>query len=187
MGEEKSTGRFIYVLGASGVGKDSVIAYARAHLDPACNVIFSHRYVTRPVQLGHENYISLCDAEFDLRKRKGFFQFHWQAHGLFYGVGVEIEIWRRAGIDVVVSGSRAHFATLTDTSNIRPVLIDAPIDILRQRLLARGREGAVAIEERLQRGQAFRPVHPALTVISNEGELAIAGDQFLALLTRKES
>lgn len=184
MRDQKAAGRFIYVMGASGVGKDAVMGYARAHLDAARNVTFSHRYVTRLAELGHENYVSLSDAEFELRKSNNFFQFDWLAHGLRYGIGVEVEIWRQAGLDVVVSGSRAHFATLLDASDILPILIDAPTDILRQRLLARGRENAMAIEERLQRSQMHRPTHPTLRVISNAGDLATAGEQFLALLTR---
>jgi ribose 1,5-bisphosphokinase len=182
MSDQKPTGRYIYVMGASGAGKDSVMAYARAHLPSASNVVFSHRYVTRAAELGHENYVSLNIDEFEMRRRKGFFRFDWQAHGLSYGIGIEAEIWRRTGVDVVVSGSRTHFATLPVSEDIQPVLIDAPVEILRQRLTMRGREDAAAIEERLQRGHAQPITHPALTVINNAGSLATAGGLFVEVL-----
>jgi ribose 1,5-bisphosphokinase len=175
-------GRFIYVMGASGAGKDAVMADARRQLGAADRVMFSHRYITRPAERGHENYVALSVAEFRLRQEREFFLFNWAAHGLEYGIGIEADLWRRDGIDVVISGSRAHFATLATTAHIQPVLIDAPAELLRRRLVARGREDAAAIEARLTRGAALRPTHPDLVTIANAGDLAVASAQFLATL-----
>ncbi|TDQ78899.1 ribose 1,5-bisphosphokinase [Dongia mobilis] len=182
MQQPSAAGRFIYVMGASGAGKDSVMSLARQQLGPADAVVFSHRYVTRPAELGHENYVALTPAEFTLRRDRGLFLFDWRAHDLAYGIGIEADLWRRAGLDVVISGSRAHFATLPALPHLLPVLIDAPPDVLRQRLLARGREGTAAIEARLARGQSLRPAHPKLVTVENAGLLAAAAGRFLALL-----
>jgi ribose 1,5-bisphosphokinase len=182
MQEPSTAGRFIYVMGASGAGKDSVMSRARQQLGPAEAVIFSHRYVTRPAELGHENYVALTPAEFALRRDRGLFLFDWRAHDLAYGIGIEADLWRRAGLDVVISGSRAHFATLSETPHLLPVLIDAPVALLRDRLLKRGREDAAAIEERLARGQALRPAHAKLVTVENAGDLAAAAAHFLKLL-----
>lgn len=188
MTAEARGGRFIYVMGASGAGKDAVMAEARRQLGAADLVMFSHRYITRPAERGHENYVALSAAEFRLRQERGFFLFNWTAHGLEYGIGIEADLWRRNGIDVVISGSRAHFATLANPAKsgsavpIQPVLIDAPAELLRQRLVARGREDPAGIEARLARSAAFRPTHPNLVTIENAGDLAVAGTQFLAVL-----
>lgn len=177
-------GRLFYVMGASGVGKDSVLAHARTRIGGSSDVVFAHRYLTRPAELGHENYVSLSAGEFALRQEKGLFKFAWQAHGLSYGIGIEIDLWREAGLAVVVSGSRQHFTDLgADALAIVPILIEAPAEILRQRLLARGRESAAEIDERLARGAGPEIDHPALRRIDNGGALAVAGEQLVAILT----
>ena len=53
----------------------------------------------------------------------------------------------------MVSGSREHFRTMDgiDEATV-PVLITAPAERLKERLLKRGREDAGAAAERLQRG-----------------------------------
>lgn len=174
-------GRLIYLMGPSGAGKDSVLRYARARLEVHCNLAVAHRYVTRPADAGHENFVSLSDAEFDLRLQKKLFLLDWKAHGRRYAVGAEIELWRAAGLAVVVSGSREHFQhTMGGFPGILPILIDAAPETIRQRLLARNREPMREIGERLERGAAIRVEHPALITIDNSGAIEIAGDRFLA-------
>lgn len=64
-------GRLFYVVGASGVGKDTLIRHARDALRPnAHHIVFAHRYITRPVDAGGENPIALTQAEFALRAPK---------------------------------------------------------------------------------------------------------------------
>src|SRR5260221_12325862 len=99
-------------MGPSGAGKDSVLQFARAALSADERFAFAHRYITRPPDAGGENHVSLSEPEFETRRVAGLFTFHWHAHGFRYGIGIEIEAWRRAGFLVVVSGSRQHFRTL---------------------------------------------------------------------------
>jgi ribose 1,5-bisphosphokinase PhnN len=54
--------------------------------------------------------VALSDAEFDARRAAGLFAFDWAAHGFRYAIGAEIDLWRKAGLVVVVSGSREHYA-----------------------------------------------------------------------------
>lgn len=59
-----SAGRIFYVIGASGAGKDSLIAYARRVLNGDEGVLFAHRYITRLLDGNSENFIALSTAEF---------------------------------------------------------------------------------------------------------------------------
>ena len=101
-------GTLFYVVGASGSGKDSLMRYGRQRLAGDSNVIFAHRYITRPVELHGENHVALTDSEFDARLAAGFFAMNWSSHGLRYGIGREINLWLAKGCNVVMNGSRAY-------------------------------------------------------------------------------
>ncbi|HEV7393167.1 MAG TPA: phosphonate metabolism protein/1,5-bisphosphokinase (PRPP-forming) PhnN, partial [Burkholderiales bacterium] len=75
-------GRLFYVVGASGVGKDSLMQYARDTLHDEHAVLFAHRYITRMAGAGGENHVALTVPEFEIRKRHGLFAMSWQSHDL---------------------------------------------------------------------------------------------------------
>ena len=104
----KDKGQLIYMVGASGCGKDSLIAYARQRLCSMDKLLFAHRYITRPPAEGAENHIALKPEEFLNRLEKGFFAMNWQSHGYHYGIGIEIDHWLSKGCQVVVNGSRSY-------------------------------------------------------------------------------
>jgi len=173
-----------YVMGPSGAGKDSLLALARRTLDGSA-ILFAHRFITRDAAAGHENFIALSDGEFALRDRLNLFVLTWEAHGLRYGIGREIELWQAAGCTVVVSGSRSHFLKgLTQRQDIAPILITAPPDILAERLRRRGREDVAAIRERLERAKAFTIDHPRLTRIVNDTAPETGAAQLVEALRR---
>lgn len=171
----------VYVMGPSGAGKDTLLAYARARLDPTC-ILFAHRYITRPVTAGDENHVALTAAEFAMRRAAGLFTLSWESHGHAYGIGVEIELWRKRGLLVVVSGARAAWPTARERyPDAVGVLVDAPADLRAARLASRGREDAAAIRARLERevGVAWDgTVHR----LDNSGPVAQAGDALVRLL-----
>lgn len=174
--------RLIYVIGPSGAGKDSLIAYARQRLERR-RVAFAHRYVTRPADAGGENHVALSEAEFAVRQDAGCFAMAWASHGLHYGVGVEIEAWMARGLTVVVNGSRGYLPQAArDFPQLVPVLVQVDPAALRQRLVQRGRETPEQIEERLAGAAAFRVDHPQLVTIDNSGALDDAGERLVALL-----
>ncbi|MBX9347887.1 phosphonate metabolism protein/1,5-bisphosphokinase (PRPP-forming) PhnN [Chromobacterium vaccinii] len=175
-------GTLWYVIGPSGAGKDSLLAYARDRLPAGAGVMFSHRYITRPAGAGGENHVALSAEEFSAREASGCFALCWRRHGLAYGLGVELDLWLGQGLDVVVNGSRsslalaaAHFPTL------RPLWITASRETLAARLAGRGRESADDIGRRLREAGGFAPP-PGSEVLWNDGELAEAGERLLALL-----
>ncbi len=176
-------GPLVYVMGPSGAGKDSVLNRARELLADDAPVIFAHRYITRAADAGGENHVALSPAEFGLRRTHGLFAFHWRAHGNEYGIGREIYAWRRAGMTVVVSGSREHFQQIGGTDDAtHPVLITAPQQRLAERLSARAREDAEAAAERLQRSEAYDVTDRRLVTIVNDGALDDAAQRFVSLL-----
>jgi ribose 1,5-bisphosphokinase len=178
-------GPLVYVMGPSGAGKDSVMNRARALLPSKAPVFFAHRYITRPADIGGENHVALSEAEFLLRREHGLFAFDWEAHGNRYGIGCEIETWRKAGLTVVVSGSREHFLTADGLdADTHPVLITAPAERLAERLAARGREDSGAAAKRLGRGEAHTVNDARLVTIMNDGALETAAEAFVSLIAR---
>ena len=177
-----------YVMGPSGAGKDSVLARARALLPADTSVVFAHRYITRPPEMSGENHVALSTAEFAVRRAHGLFAFHWQAHGNHYGIGREIHAWRKAGLTVVVSGSREHFQDVAGVDpETYPVLITAPIELLRNRLAARGREDQAAAARRLERSDAYDVHDPRLITITNDGPVDDAARTLVMALAMSRS
>jgi len=175
----------IYVTGPSGGGKDSLLRYAREQLSGHAGVCFAHRYVTRAADAGGENHIALSYAEFASRSRAGLFALSWVGNDLHYGIGIEVDCWLAKGLTVVMNGSREY---LPQARARYPYLVLVGIavsePVLRERLLARGRETAEHLERRLQRNRELSPVAPHAQVISNEGCLESAGQALVALICR---
>ncbi|GAA5785531.1 phosphonate metabolism protein/1,5-bisphosphokinase (PRPP-forming) PhnN [Chitiniphilus shinanonensis] len=180
------SGRLIVLVGPSGVGKDSVLAHARAslaRLPQGGGVRFARRAVTRPATAGGEDHLALSEDEFHSALDEGRFALWWGSHGLHYGIDREIDDWLAAGLTVVVNGSRAHLPLAWQRyPRLEAVLLTARPDTLAKRLAARGREDEAAVAARLARTPPPLPDGMALTEIANDGELAEAGDQFVALL-----
>jgi ribose 1,5-bisphosphokinase len=180
------TGRLVYVVGPSGSGKDSLLAWARARLPAGAPIAFAHRYITRPEGAGDENYVALTEDEFAVRLAHGLFAMHWASHGWRYGIGIEIDQWLARRLDVVVSGSRAYLPeALARHPGLALVWVTAPAEQLRERLERRGRESSAQIAARLERGARFAvpPRPPAITVV-NDGPIERAGATLLGWLVR---
>lgn len=176
--------RLVYVVGPSGAGKDSVIAYARARLRPESNVVFARRSITRPPFKADEDHVPVSEQEFDTLLATGAFAMHWRANGLAYGIGREICTWLDGGSTVVVSGSREYLShALADFPAMRVVHVTAAPGILRERMISRGREDPAAVEARLARAAALTlPEGIPAILIRNDGRLEVAGSALLECL-----
>jgi len=171
--------RLVYLMGPSGAGKDSVLAWVRERLDAALPVHWARRTVTRHAAAGGEAHEAVDEERFHLLRERGALAMHWRANGLAYGVRHEELAALRGGGWVFVNGSREHFAqALRDFPGLRGVHITAHPEVLRQRLLARGRESAEAVAARLARAAAFEPTEGVFQLF-NDGELAHAGAALL--------
>ena len=163
------TGQLIAVVGPSGVGKDSVMDGIIA-ASPAMKRV--KRTITRPADLGGEDYDPVTPMVFAAMVADGAFCLHWPAHGLSYGLPQQVLDDVQAGATCLANLSRS---ALTDANDIFPQLkvlnITATPETLAKRLAGRGRESVGDIAKRL--AQASKPLPPGLNVvsISNDGAL----------------
>lgn len=176
------SGTFVAVVGASGVGKDSLIGFARQRLQASGRVVFVRRVVTRSADSNSEDHDSMDEATFVQAEAMGQFALSWAAHGLRYGLPSTLEADLAACRVVVANLSRAVIGQLMQRyPDALVVSVTADRDVLARRLAGRGRETADSIQRRLDRsvGDSL----PASTIeIDNSGPLELAGMQFVRLL-----
>jgi len=176
--------QLIYVVGPSGAGKDSLLNWLRAQLPAQLPIAWARRCINRPCAADGEMHESVATSEFNRLLDAQEFALHWAANEHLYGIRhVELRPLTQQQW-VFVNGSRAH---LQEAAKFYPELtvlhITADIEILRQRLLGRGRESQQAIENRLSRTLALRvPPGCQLIEIHNHGSLASSGQQLLQAL-----
>jgi ribose 1,5-bisphosphokinase len=178
------SGVLLYVIGASGSGKDSLMRFARESLAKNTNVVFAHRYITRPHDAGGENHVALSEDEFDARVSRNLFPLHWHSHGMRYGIGCEVNHWLAKGLTVILNGSRAYLPDAgRNYPELVPVLIEVSPEILRARLHGRGREKLEDVDSRLRRAVEFEKLHHAKLVrFSNDASLEETGPSFVELI-----
>jgi ribose 1,5-bisphosphokinase len=97
-----------YVVGEGGERKSRLLQYAQDQLREDSRIVFAHRYTTRCLDTGRHDEIRLTLAEFSARKRHALFAMSWEARGVAYAVGTEINYWLAVGLSVVIRGSRAY-------------------------------------------------------------------------------
>jgi ribose 1,5-bisphosphokinase len=86
------------------------------------------------------------------------------------------------GFSVLLNGSRQHFSKARQKYGGRlvPVCLSVSTSTLEKRLVARGRENAREIEERLRRAQIYREhLPPDCHVLENEGDIQNTARRFL--------
>jgi ribose 1,5-bisphosphokinase len=171
-------GRVVLLVGPSGAGKDAVLWQARGRLAGRKQFAFVRRVVTREPD-GAEDHDCVSASEFSARLRQGRFALNWQAHGLNYGIPVEIDEAVRGGGCVVLNASRTIIAgARARYRNVAVVLIDAPAELRADRLAKRRREHAFDVAARLARATGFQPTDADLT-IDNAGALTAAAETFV--------
>ncbi len=148
-------------------------------------VVFAHRYITRDADAGNENHVALSAGEFALRDKHSCFSMKWHSHDTWYGIGVEVEQWLAAGLNVVVNGSREYLDTAAEKFRLLvPVLIVADSARLKERLHLRGRENEAAINKRLQQASRLDAMvkHSRLIRLENNLNLELAGTALVSIL-----
>lgn len=176
-------GVFFAIVGASGVGKDTLIDGVRAALKDDPRYVFARRVITRPADAGGEAHEAVSEEIFEQRLAAGDFLVSWQAHGLRYGLPAQLASELAAGRHVIANGSRdALPAMIAAIENLVVIEIVAPDAIVAQRLRSRGREDDAAIAARLARKRAPFPEGLRVVRVSNDASAAAGIERLLAVL-----
>ena len=180
---QAARGVLVLVVGPSGAGKDTLIAGARRKFAGNPVVVFPRRTITRDPGPGEE-HVAVSRADFKRQQAAGSFLLSWQAHGLSYGLPAEVARDLAAGRTVVANVSRTIVAQARELwPVVRVVHVEVDIDVLRTRLIARGRETAADIDKRIARAARTMSLPEEITDrIDNSGRLATAARRFNALI-----
>lgn len=178
-------GILFFVVGPSGVGKSSLLAWVRSRLPVGGDTLFARRTITRGAAPG-EGHEPIDRVQFEAEAATGGFSLAWEANDFCYGVRAGMEADLQAGHRVVVDGSRGYVPTLLQRfPEARVIWVTASNDAIRNRLETRQREAGAALLQRLDRAQQFSPpAGPATLRINNCGPIEVAGAALLALITR---
>lgn len=172
-------GTFVAVVGPSGAGKDTVIAYARDRVGD--RAVFPRRLITRPPGPG-EDHEPTDQHGFAAAREAGALALSWRAHGLDYGVPRTVDDDVLAGRVVVVNVSRAVLAVLACRyERVIVVRVEVSDAVRLARLEGRGRESGAAVLQRLRRADPA-PGTAADVEIRNDGTVSDAGDQLVRVL-----
>lgn len=163
----------LYVIVApSGAGKSTLV---NALLEREPDIGLSISYTTRPPRPGEvsgREYFFVGLDEFQAMAARGEFLEHAEVYGNWYGTSKHwIEKTRATGSDVLLEidwqGARAVKSIFPDMSFI--YILPPSIEVLRQRLVKRGKDSKEVIERRLAEAREdLKHVHQADYVIINE-------------------
>lgn len=174
------SGRWVFVCGPSGAGKDSVMNWAAACLTDRTDIVFSRRIVTREAHPGSD-HDPVTSQQFARLIGTGGLVWSWEAHGFHYGIASHYAAQVAAGKIVVINGSREHACSLDTMAQVRIVQIVADPEQLATRLERRGRDAHHEVAQRLARNALFSELRSDCTIL-NQGELADAGHQLVDYL-----
>lgn len=181
---DAAPGRMVVVVGPSGAGKDTLMAYAASVFSGQPEVIFARRVITRDQGAGGEDHDGVCDAEFEAMRAAGRFAVSWNAHGLSYGIPIETKQAVAGGALVIANGSRSALDAFAQAyADLLVVNVTARPEVLAARLEARGRESRDDILRRLARSSLDVVGAYQVVTIDNSGDVETAGDALVALLS----
>lgn len=173
-----------YIVGSSGVGKDSIINGVKYKLSKSNHLISAKRFITRPNEDGNEIHIPLSKQDFLFRKEQGLFALTWEAHNYHYAIGIEIDFWIKSGYNIIINGSRANLEIAKLLyPNLISILIDADKSTIYTRLLNRSREPQSQIESRLKRNSQFQDLQYDF-IVNNNASIEIAINNLATFINR---
>lgn len=178
------SGVFVAVVGPSGVGKDTLLNYAKARLADQQQYVFVRRTITRAPFPG-EDHAPVTPSMFASACQENSFALYWNANDIWYGVPIDADRHVSAGRTVIANLSRAVLADVRVRYRRRMIVrITAPVDVVRMRLASRAREGQRGIDARLARFDDPVPDADDVIEIENAGDIVAAGDALVAAITQ---
>ncbi len=175
-------GPLILVVGASGVGKDSVLSNSKVRLQDDKNFVFVRRYITRPADAGGEDHLEISCHQFAEDAANGRFSLYWHAHGNDYGLPNDLTSDLKSGKCVLANASRTTIPEAQrQFPNTHVINITATQETILSRLKGRGRESEPEISKRLKRHVDVltgKNIHG----LPNDGSLDLAVARFTTLV-----
>lgn len=177
-------GIFFAVVGASGVGKDTVLDGVRTRLEHTEQFYFPKRLITRPADAGGEEHHSVSNAEFVQRVRDDKFSLWWSAHEMHYALPDDVFSALRFGKNVVANISRRMVQeTIHKFNQVEVIELTADPETIKQRLMTRARESEAEIMVRQLREITLDWNDGIkVTSITNDGNVGEAVDKFIKVL-----
>ncbi len=177
-------GIFFAIVGASGVGKDTLLDGAKARLEHTGQFYFPTRLITRPEDAGGEEHQSISSAEYVQMVRDDKFSLWWSAHEMHYALPDTVYDKLRFNNHVVANISRRMVDEAVDKFNqVEVIEITASPETIRKRLLSRGRESEAEIMVRQLREITPNWAAKAhVTSITNDGSVSEAVDRLIQTL-----
>lgn len=177
-------GRMVVVVGPSGAGKDTLMAYAARHFEGCRDISFVRRVITRSADAGGEDHEGVSNEDFDRLENAGRFAVSWAAHGLKYGIPAETLEEVARGRLLIANGSRSALGKFkTAFPSLTVINITAKPEVLAARLEARGRETREEILKRLERSSLSVIGDYEVVTIDNSGPLEEAGKVLIEALS----
>lgn len=169
--------KIVLIVGASGVGKDSLLKEAKKSLAEELN--FVERYITREPDINEEN-IYLDHFSFSELKNAGFFVSTWKAHSNQYGIANDSI---KKGLNIISISRSAIYDFEKVYDKVYTINITVPDKELRIRLAARGRETKEEIEKRMDR--TYETIKASRLInFDNTETLAKSSLSFISLLQK---
>lgn len=188
LSSHNNNGCFVAIVGPSGAGKDTIINAVHKLIGDNSRFLFIRRTITR--KAGDEDNIGVTEVEFNELRKKGAFSLNWSAHGIHYGLPNNIKAAVENGKIVIANISRECVEEANQLfGRVFVVEINAPIELLRNRLVNRKREDEAHIEERLERATLpiNLPKHIAYRYIDNSQDVTVAAATLLNILQALEN
>ncbi|MGJ8528915.1 phosphonate metabolism protein/1,5-bisphosphokinase (PRPP-forming) PhnN [Maritalea sp.] len=165
------SGLLVFVVGGSGVGKDSLLMGAQQALENNPNFAFPRRLITRDAVAALEDHDTITFDDYTRMVIEGETALNWQAHGLGYIIPKSIEEHLRDGKITVCNVSRAIIGDAAKKYPVHIANIVADLDLRAQRLAGRGRETQADIKSRLERAPIKLPKGIPVSQIHNDTTL----------------
>ena len=173
-------GEIVAVVGPSGAGKDSLMRAAKREMP---EIAIVQRVITRRNPDLSEDFICVSDEQFQERINSGGFAVHWKAHGLNYGIPIEVHDTLATARIVLFNGSRAALADAKIAfSGLKVVEVRADSSVIFARLSERAREDNDEIVSRLKRSASIPEGIDPYAIIENSGDFEAAASMFIQAL-----
>lgn len=167
--------KIILIVGASGVGKDTLLRKTKAKIEAN----FIQRYITRRPDSNESNYY-LDETAFITLEKENYFASSWRAHGNLYGIARDHIL---EGINII-SVSRTAVPDFENAySNVTTIHITLPDEKLYERLYNRKRESEDEIQKRIDRSKQSISSN-RLIRFDNSLPIDISCEKFISLIQK---